>query len=51
VCSDGLFRRLPESNLTDLLVKGPDDDARSAALDRQADDNVAAVTVEVLSEA
>lgn len=53
LCSDGLFKTLPERSLAELLAA---EDViagglLATALDRRADDNVTAVTVEVLSEA
>ena len=53
LCSDGLFKTLPERCLAELLAADKDVTAKrllAAALDRQADDNVTAVTVEVLPE-
>ena len=51
LCSDGLFKTLPEHELAGLLASHADEPAErlvSAALDQQADDNVTAVTIEVL---
>jgi len=53
LCSDGLFKTLPEDELADMLSVPQDDVADrliAAALDRQADDNITAVTLEVLTE-
>jgi serine/threonine protein phosphatase PrpC len=53
LCSDGLFKALPERELAELLAADRDEPAESllgAALREQADDNVTAVTVEVLAE-
>lgn len=53
LCSDGLFKTLPERELAALLAADADAAERclGAALARQADDNVTAVTVEVLDAA
>jgi len=54
LCSDGLFKTLPEPSLVELLAANQDGSAGqllAAALGRNADDNVTAVTVEVLDEA
>jgi protein phosphatase/serine/threonine-protein phosphatase Stp1 len=53
LCSDGLFKTLPEADLVGLLVEGGGPAAErlvGAALDRQADDNVTAVTLEVVRD-
>lgn len=53
LCSDGLFKTVPEPSLAEVLATDRDDIAErllAAALDRRADDNVTAVTVEVLVE-
>jgi protein phosphatase/serine/threonine-protein phosphatase Stp1 len=50
LCSDGLFKTLPEHALTEVLAAEIDDPAErllTAALERQPGDNVTAVTVEV----
>lgn len=52
LCSDGLSKTLPESELLRLLATeggSPAESLIAAALERRADDNVTAVTVEVLS--
>lgn len=52
LCSDGLSKTVPEDEIARLLAIAEDSPAErlvAAALDRQADDNVTAVTVEVLS--
>jgi protein phosphatase/serine/threonine-protein phosphatase Stp1 len=52
LCSDGLSKTVPEHGLAALLA-AEDTDAEpflAAALERHADDNVTAVTVEVLAE-
>jgi len=54
LCSDGLFKALPEDELADMLSADRHDAADrlvAAALDRQADDNITAVTVTVLGRA
>ncbi len=54
LCSDGLFKTLPEGDLVGLMVAGAEPLAEhlvAAALDRRADDNVTAVTVEMLCAA
>ncbi len=54
LCSDGLFKTVPESDLAGMVGEAVDSPAvrcLSAALERQADDNVTAVTIEVLPEA
>ncbi len=53
LCSDGLFKTLPNRDLAGLLAADSDAAERclAAALARQADDNVTAVAVEVLSGA
>ncbi len=50
LCSDGLFKTLPDHELASLLAADADAAERclAAALARQADDNVTAVTIEVL---
>jgi protein phosphatase/serine/threonine-protein phosphatase Stp1 len=55
LCSDGLFKTVAEADLAALIAE---DDGEAvakrlvaAALEREADDNVTAVTVEVLEEA
>jgi protein phosphatase/serine/threonine-protein phosphatase Stp1 len=50
LCSDGLFKTLPEADLVALLAEGGSPSAErlvAAALDRLADDNVTAVTLKV----
>lgn len=53
LCSDGLFKTVPEAQLTLLLADGqaPVERLVGAALERRADDNVTAVTVDVLPAA
>jgi protein phosphatase/serine/threonine-protein phosphatase Stp1 len=51
LCSDGLFKTLPEGALAGMLAADGETTANRllvAALEEQADDNVTAVTVEVL---
>jgi len=53
LCSDGLFKTVAERNLPALMAESCDALAErlvAAALEREADDNVTAVTVEVLEE-
>jgi serine/threonine protein phosphatase Stp1 len=53
LCSDGLFKIVPEGDLVALMAAGGDGLAErlvAAALDRQADDNVTAVTVELAAK-
>jgi serine/threonine-protein phosphatase Stp1 len=52
LCSDGLFKTLADHTLAELLGAGEEaaDRLLSAALERQANDNVTVVTVEVLAE-
>jgi len=53
LCSDGLFRTLPERLIAEGLATDHDETAGlllTAALDRQAGDNITAVTVEVLGD-
>jgi serine/threonine protein phosphatase PrpC len=54
LCSDGLVKTLPEPELARILAAAEDDlpveRLLRAALDRQADDNVTAVSVELLSD-
>jgi len=53
LCSDGLFKTLPERELADLLATEADTSADRlmlAALEQRADDNVTAVTIEVLAD-
>jgi len=53
LCSDGLFKTVAERNLPVLMAESCDALAErlvAAALEREADDNVTAVTVEVLEE-
>jgi serine/threonine-protein phosphatase Stp1 len=53
LCSDGVFKSLPEHILAEVLATDHDDTAErllAAALDRQAGDNITAVTVEVLGD-
>lgn len=53
LCSDGLFKTMPEPALCELLAADREDTAQrlvAAALARQADDNVTAVAVEVLRD-
>jgi serine/threonine protein phosphatase Stp1 len=50
LCSDGLFKTVPKPNLALMLAEEADTAAArlvAAALDRRADDNVTAVTLEV----
>lgn len=54
LCSDGLFKTLPEHELAKLLASDAETSAKrllAAALQEHAGDNVTALTVEVLSEA
>ncbi|MGH7113349.1 MAG: PP2C family protein-serine/threonine phosphatase, partial [Stellaceae bacterium] len=51
LCSDGLFKTVPERELTGLLAAGASPVAQrlvAAALDRRADDNVTAVAIETV---
>jgi protein phosphatase/serine/threonine-protein phosphatase Stp1 len=51
LCSDGLFKTVPEGDLAGLMEEGGEALAGrlvAAALDRQADDNVTAVAVDLL---
>jgi protein phosphatase/serine/threonine-protein phosphatase Stp1 len=53
LCSDGLFKAVPEPGLAEMLAADHDDIAErllTAALAYHADDNVTAVAVEVLGE-
>lgn len=53
LCSDGLFKTLTEHDIARTLAGGDDMLAERllrAALERQADDNITAVTIEVTSE-
>jgi serine/threonine protein phosphatase PrpC len=53
LCSDGLFKTIPEGDLSGLMEAGGDTLAEhlvATALEREADDNVTAVAVEVLGE-
>jgi protein phosphatase/serine/threonine-protein phosphatase Stp1 len=53
LCSDGLFKTLPEHELAELLAADEDAPAERllfAALEGRADDNVTAVTIEVVAE-
>ena len=53
LCSDGLFKTVAEADLAALMAEDGDAVAErlvAAALEREADDNVTAVTVEVLEE-
>lgn len=53
LCSDGVFKTLPEAELVGLLAGGGEPSAErlvAAALDRQANDNVTAVTLEVFRD-
>ena len=53
LCSDGLFKTVPEGDLGGLMDASGDTLAKhlvATALEREADDNVTAVTVEVLEE-
>ena len=53
LCSNGLFKTVPEGDLSGLTDAGGDTLAEhlvAAALERETDDNVTAVTVEVLEE-
>jgi protein phosphatase/serine/threonine-protein phosphatase Stp1 len=53
LCSDGLSKILPEDEITRLLAAedgSPAESLIAAALDRRADDNVTAVTIEVLAQ-
>ncbi len=49
LCSDGLFKTLPEAELSRLLADANDPVERllAAALEQQVDDNVTAVTVDI----
>ena len=50
LCSDGLFKALPQKKLTHLMAQDPIPPAEHllvAALDSQADDNITALVVEV----
>ena len=54
LCSDGVSKILPESEVARLLgseIGSPAEDIITAALDRAADDNVTALTVEVMADA
>jgi serine/threonine protein phosphatase Stp1 len=54
LCSDGLFKTLPETELAELLATDADTSADRllfAAIEQRADDNVTAVTIEVLGDA
>jgi protein phosphatase/serine/threonine-protein phosphatase Stp1 len=51
LCSDGLSKTLPEGELSRLLgidAVSPAESLIAAALDRRCDDNVTAITVDVL---
>jgi serine/threonine protein phosphatase PrpC len=53
LCSDGLSKTVPEDEIARLLGSGPGSPAEgliAAALDRRCDDNVTAVTVEILPD-
>ncbi len=53
LCSDGLFKTIAEPDLVRMLAAGADLPAERflrAALDRHADDNVTAVTVEAIAD-
>jgi serine/threonine protein phosphatase Stp1 len=53
LCSDGLFKTVAEPDLGELLAEGDDRSAErlvAAALERNADDNVTAVAVDVLDD-
>ena len=53
LCSDGLFKTVPEASLAEGLAADEDNPAErllAVALARRADDNVTAVTIEVLRE-
>jgi serine/threonine protein phosphatase Stp1 len=52
LCSDGLFKTVPEAELALLLAdaEAPVERLLAAALERHADDNVTAVTVDVLTD-
>ena len=53
LCSDGLFKTVPESSLAEIMAADQDDTAPrllTAAHDRHADDNVTAVAIEVLGD-
>lgn len=51
LCSDGLFKTVPPSELLLLLADGSDPAGRllDAALERRADDNVTAVAVDIMA--
>jgi serine/threonine-protein phosphatase Stp1 len=52
LCSDGVSKCMPEGEIARLLAAGgasPAERLIAAALDRQADDNITAVTIEVLT--
>ena len=53
LCSDGLSKIVPESEITHLLAMdevSPAERLIAAALDRHADDNITAVTIEILPD-
>ena len=53
MCSDGLFKAVAEADLAVLMAECGDAVAErfvAAALEREADDNVTAVTIEALAE-
>ena len=53
LCSDGVSKIVPEREIADLLAEGgvsPAERLIAAALDRNADDNITAVTIEFLSD-
>jgi serine/threonine protein phosphatase Stp1 len=54
LCSDGVSKILPETEIVRLLGSGtgsPAEHIVTAALDRAADDNVTAITIEVMADA
>jgi serine/threonine protein phosphatase Stp1 len=53
LCSDGVSKSVPESEIADLLGAdqvSPAERLIAAALDRNADDNITAVTIEILPD-
>jgi protein phosphatase/serine/threonine-protein phosphatase Stp1 len=54
LCSDGVSKSVPESEIADLLgaadQASPAERLIAAALDRNADDNITAVTIEILPD-
>jgi serine/threonine-protein phosphatase Stp1 len=54
LCSDGLFKTVPETSLAEILTADQDDSANrmlAEPLARRANGNVTAVAIEVLGEA